>query len=231
MIFPSKEIECITCKNRSSCFNVLSKLDHKFVEANRLELKFKSGEVICKQGAFASNIMYIYKGIVKTYLETNVGSHVVLNVLPQGNMIGLSSLFTDYVFQYSAAALEDCIICSIDIKVFEQFAKSNGEFASEIIKILNNCIIANSERFMSLTHKQMNGRFADSFIFLAEKVYKSEKFELTIMRKDLADLAGMSPESVTRIIKQFEKDKIIKINGKKFEILNMEMLRRISLTG
>ena len=56
----------------------------------------------------------------------------------------------------------------MDIKVFEEYTKSNGGFASEIINILNKCIIQNNERFLSLTHKQLNGRFADAMIFLSE---------------------------------------------------------------
>jgi CRP-like cAMP-binding protein len=209
----------------------LSKIDHKFVESNRVELRFKEGEVICKQGAFASSIMYVYDGMVKTYLETPDGSHVVLNVLPSGSMIGLCSLFTDYVYNQSAAALVDSTICSVDIKVFEEFVRSNGEFASEIIKTINKCFLSSNDRFLSLTHKQLNGRFADAMIFLSEKVYNAKKFTLTMMRKDLADLTGMSPESISRVITQFKKDGIIDVKGKEYEILRMDRLEEISIVG
>ena len=231
MSYLAKKIHCTNCKNRSSCFNVLSNLDHKFVEANRVELKFRAGEVICKQGAFASSIMYVYQGLVKTYLETPEGSHVVLNVLPEGSFIGLCSLFTDYIYHQSAAAIIDSTVCSVDIKVFEEFSKSNGEFASEVIKMLNHYIMSNNQRFLSLTHKQTNGRFADAMIFLSEKVYKSTKFTLTMMRKDLAELTGMSPESISRVITQFKKDGIIDVKGKEYEILKMDRLKTISIVG
>jgi CRP-like cAMP-binding protein len=231
MSYLAKQIHCTDCKNRSSCFSVLSELDHKFVESNRVELRFKAGEVICKQGAFASSIMYVYDGMVKTYLETPEGSHVVLNVLPTGSMIGLCSLFTDYIYHQSAAALVNSTVCSVDIKVFEEFVKSNGEFASEIIKTLNQCIMSNNDRFLSLTHKQLNGRFADAMIFLSEKVYNSKKFTLTMMRKDLAELTGMSPESISRVITQFKKDGIIDVKDKDYEILRMDRLEEISIVG
>lgn len=231
MTFPPKQKNCVNCTKKSLCFNQLSKTDHKFIEENRLELSFKSGEVICKQGSFASNIMFIYEGLVKTYLETSDGSHVILDILPQGEMIGLSTLFCDNAFNHSAAAIEDCIICSIDIKVFEEYAKSNGEFASALINILNCSLKQSNQRFLSRTHKQLNGKFADTIIFLAEKVYKSHKFKLSMMRKDLAELSGMSAESVTRVITKFKDEKIIDVNGRKYEILNMERLKRISDFG
>lgn len=231
MAIPDKKVKCANCKNRSSCFNELSKEDHKFIENHRVELKFKAGEVICKQGSFASHIMFIYKGMAKAYLETSDGSQVILNVMPSGNMIGLPSLFTNYVFQYSASAIEDSIVCSVDIKVFEEYTKSNGGFAGEIIKTLNECTIRNYDRFISLTHKQLNGRFADVLIFLAEKVYKKDKFTMSLSRRDLAEFTGMAPESLTRVIAKFKNEGIINVSGKIYEIVNKDLLSKISDIG
>lgn len=231
MAIPPKQISCLTCDKRSSCFNELNAADHEFIDQHRLELTYKKGEVICKQGAFASNIMFIYKGMVKTYVEAPDGSHVVLNILPGGHMIGLPSLFTDHVFQYSASALEDSVICSVDIRVFEEFTKTNGGFASEIISLLNRCTINNYDRFISLGNKQLNGRFADALIMLCERVYFSHKFTMSLSRNELAELTAMSPESVTRILTKFKTEKIIKVTGKAYEILNMDLLKKISDIG
>lgn len=231
MTTPIKQINCIDCTKKSLCFNKLNKADHRFIEENRLELNFKAGEIICKQGSFASNIMFIYEGLVKTYLETSDGSHVILDILPSEEMIGLSSLFCDNTFNQSAVAVEDCVICSINIKVFEDYTKSNGEFASALINILNNSMKQANNRFLSSTHKQLNGKFADVLIFLAEKVYCSHSFKLTLMRKDLAELTSMSPESVTRVITKFKNENIIDVKDHNYKILNMELLKKISEIG
>lgn len=226
-----KQIDCVHCKKRSSCFSELSRSDHKMIEEHRLELKFHKGEIICKQGSFASNIMFIYKGIAKTYLETRKEDQVILNVLPEGKMIGLPALYTERVFPYSASALEECIICSIDIKIFEEYTKSNGAFASELIRTLNQCTISNYDRMISLTHKQLDGRFADALLFLSQQVYKKLSFRNSLSRKDMADLTAMSPESVTRIVNRFISDGIIRVSGKNYEILDQLRLRNISELG
>lgn len=231
MAINQKKISCLTCKKRSSCFNALSKADHQILDSNRLELKFKRGEVICKQGAFASNIMFIYKGLAKSYLETENGKHVILNVLPVGEMMGLPALFSNNVFPYSASALEDCVICSIDINIFEEYTKSSGAFAAEIIKTLNTSTINSYERYISITQKQMNGRLADVFLHLAENIYKSNSFNMTLSRNDLAEMTHMSPESITRIITQFKNNKLIKITGKQYEIKNYDELLNVSQLG
>jgi len=47
----------------------------------------------------------------------------------------------------------------------------------------------------------------------------------------LADLTGLSVESVMRIMKEFKADKIIKTKGKSIEVLDPALLERISKFG
>jgi CRP/FNR family transcriptional regulator, polysaccharide utilization system transcription regulator len=228
---PERLVSCVNCPKRSSCFNELDRADHKFIEENRVELYFNKGEAICKQGSFASNIMFIYSGVVKVYLETANREHTILSVLPAGKMIGLPSLFTDRVFPYSAAAIEDSVICSVDIRIFEDFTKSNGGFASEIIHALNDCTLHFFHRFLSVTNKQVNGRMADVLLHLSETVYGSKQFPMSLSRTELSELTAMSPESVTRVLNKLEQDKVIAIKGKAVTILDIDRLRKISQTG
>lgn len=224
-------VSCVSCPKRSSCFNELDRADHRFIEENRVELHFSKGEVICKQGSFASNIMFIYSGVVKVYLETDSKEHIILSVMPSGKMVGLPSLFTDRVFPYSAAAVEDSVICSVDIRIFEDFTKSNGGFASEIIHSLNDCTLHFFNRFVSVTSKQVNGRMADALLHLSEKVYVSREFIMPLSRAELSALTAMSPESVTRVLNKLAEDGVIGMNGKLCSILDIDRLKKISQAG
>ena len=84
---------------------------------------------------------------------------------------------------------------------------------------------------VSLTQKQMNGRMADAIIYLSEIVFNSSSFDMVISRQDLADLSGMSKDSAIRILKEFEKDKIVSLDGKKIDIPDINKLKDISATG
>ena len=59
----------------------------------------------------------------------------------------------------------------------------------------------------------------------------SNNFELPLSRKDLAELSGLSSETVIRILKVFSEEKLIKLTKKNFEVLNYEELNKISVTG
>jgi len=214
-----------------NCFNKLNDEELLFLEKNRIEVLYKKGETLCKQGTFASHIMYICDGLVKIYMESDQNT-LTLKILPSGNMIGLTSLLDgSNVFQYSAYAYQTSKVRLIDINVFKQLIKQNADFANEVINLLCENAIQTYGRFFCFTQKQSYGRLADTFLCLASRIYKSEEFDLNLSRKELADLTGMSTESVIRILKKFKDDKLISITGKKYKIIDSYRLQQISNHG
>jgi CRP/FNR family transcriptional regulator, polysaccharide utilization system transcription regulator len=54
---------------------------------------------------------------------------------------------------------------------------------------------------------------------------------IPLARKELAELSGMSSETVIRILKKFNDDNLITISGKGLVIVDYPRLKRISETG
>lgn len=222
---------CLLCTNKSECFRQLSSAQLDFANSNRAEISYRKGEMIAKQGNFYTHILYLQSGMVKVYKELPDGSNLILSIFGVGSLIGLPFLFKNQILDYSVAALDDTVICAIDRHAFEKLIHENGEFAAEVVNQLNHCTLYNYDRLVSLTHKQLNGRFADTLLYLSRVVYKANPFNLTLSRKDLAEYTGVSVMSIIRAIKEFKNDGIIDINGNRVEILNFNQLERISKTG
>ena len=66
---------------------------------------------------------------------------------------------------------------------------------------------------------------------LSENIFGSHSFRLNLTRNDLADLTGLSSESVTRIFKEFKDSSIIKLDNKDIKILDFQRLSDISTYG
>jgi len=222
---------CLFCTNKSECFRQLSNAQLNFANSNRAEISYRKGEMVAKQGNFYTHILYLQSGMVKVYKELPDGSNLILSIFGEGSLIGLPFLFKNQILDYSVAALDDTVICAIDRHAFEKLIHENGEFAAEVVNQLNHCTLYNYDRLVSLTHKQINGRFADTLLYLSRVVYKANPFNLTLSRKDLAEYTGVSVMSIIRAIKEFKNDGIIDINGNRVEILNFNQLERISKTG
>ena len=119
----------------------------------------------------------------------------------------------------------------IDIGTFKKIVKNNAALSYKIINILCGSIMQANSRFFSITNKQSFGRLADLILCLSVRIYKSDSFELLLSRKELAELSGLSTESVIRILKKFKEDRLIIIDGKRISIVNRDNLQEISNYG
>ena len=121
----SKFSACTISSHHCRCFEKLSEDESNLILANSVKIKYKKGEVICKQGALVSQVMYVEKGLVKVFLDNRTNS-LVLKIIPEGNLLGLASLSEEHnTYQYSAMAYIDTEIMQIDLNIFRQLLNQN----------------------------------------------------------------------------------------------------------
>jgi CRP/FNR family transcriptional regulator, polysaccharide utilization system transcription regulator len=213
------------------CMEKLTQEEQLLFDENSVRISYKKGEIICKQGGFVSQIMYVEEGLAKVYID-NGKNVLLLRLVPGGSFIGLSAVADELTtFPYSAKVYGDTVIRQIDVKTFRQVLEQNNAFAREIINILSANSVQIYGRFFCLTYKQAYGRLADILLCLSERVFKKTRFDLPLSRKDIAELSGMSAETVVRLLRKFSEDNLVRIQGKSIEVMDVEKLQRISETG
>ncbi|MEE4259853.1 MAG: Crp/Fnr family transcriptional regulator [Bacteroidales bacterium] len=227
----SEIMNCRDCTKSSACFNKLIPSELEFIDQNKTHILYRKGENVCKEKAYASYVLYIADGLVKLYLESPNNRNINLKILKTSQFIGLSSIYGDNIYHYSAQALVDSTICLINKDSFRKILIDNGQFASGIIEWYCKKETQLFNRIKSLGHKQMHGRVADVLLYLNDD--SNEKFDVFkyLTRKDIADFACISTESTVRILTEFKSDKIIGIKGKDIQILDKKRLFEISKTG
>ena len=220
---------CFVCKNKSKCFRQLSNVELEKSSLHKVKVDFKKGETIIKQGSFANHVFFIKKGLVKLQIEIpGSAQNVGINVLPQGNILGLSSIYDNSIYTYTATAIEDSTICMIENNIIHQLIENNGKFAAELIQAINHCSVSVFNRFVNSTKKQLRSRTADLLIYLSNHVYKSNNFQLTLSSTDIAELTSMSKSSAVKTLKELKSDNIISINRNYLKILNVDELKQVS---
>lgn len=222
---------CTISSHYCKCFEKLLPEELGLLETGSVVIKYNKREVICKQGSFVSHVMFVQSGLAKVFINDGTNS-LVLKIIPSGNLLGLSSLSEDQnTYQYTAMAYVESEIKLIDINIFRQLIGRNAEFAKEVINILSANSLQIYGRFFCLTHKQAYGRMADILLCLSNRVFKQPEFDLPLSRKDLAELSGISSETVIRMLKKFCDDGIISMDGKSIKVMDFDRLIRISEFG
>ncbi len=113
----------------------------------------------------------------------------------------------------------------------QYLVKNNADFAERMITQINTNMSQFFERIISLTQKQLHGRIADVILHLSREIYESDKFNMLLTRRDIAEFCGMSTESAIRILKEFHNDRIVNIEGKNLEVISYQLLERLSEVG
>lgn len=219
------------CDIQAPCFQDLLPEEIKLVQQERTQVLFRKGDSLTKQGTFGSYILFIVSGYVKQYIEGSGQRDYNLRILKPGEFVGLSIVFSENTFSYSTVALTECRAFIIEKKAITSLAKTNGNFSFNII---NRYCELNSVLFNSLNNiifRQMNGRMAETLLYIDSfKKNNPDIFQL-LSRKDLADFAGISMESGVKLLKSFEKDGLIDLVEKNIILKNHDALREISKRG
>ncbi len=223
--------DCVLGGLGAPCFANLLPEEIELVKESKIQVLFLKGETLTKQGAFASSVLYVVDGLVRQYVIGDANRNFNLRIIQSGEFIGLSAAFSKNTYDYSTIALKDTLVCLIEKDAISGLIKSNGNFGYGLIKRVfdNDSSMYNTIR--SVMYKQMHGRLADVLLYLDTILYNNESIFGLLSRTEIADFAGLSMESTVKLLKEYEKDGLIKLNNKDIKILQREALIEISKRG
>jgi len=221
---------CANCVFKSPATKELSVEEISQLEDNCAVADLKSGDTIFKQGVFSSNIVYLREGIIKLHIEGPYKEQII-KITKGPTYLGIPTTFDEKYYRYSATTVEKTSACFIEINTFKQFVQKNGNFAYEIILQLCKDEINLFNKCISKSQKNARGRIADSLLFFKEEIYNEDSFKLPLTRNELGNYVDTTRESVSRILTEFHNEKIIKLSGRKVQIMNEKLLNLISKTG
>ncbi len=219
------------CDIQAPCFQVLSLDEMELIKASKTQVIFRKGDNLTKQGTFSSYILFILKGLAKQYIEGLDGKTFNLKVIHPGEFVGLSAVFDQNIYSYSSVALTECQAILIDTKTVIEVAQQNGMFTFNITKRYYQQNSPLYDVFKKVMFKQMNGRLAETLLYLSSDFFSQEDIFPLLTRRDIADFAGMSTESTVKLLKIFESEGIIELKDKHIIILKRYSLVEISNFG
>jgi len=222
--------ECKFCSIKSKAASTLTDEEIEKLSCNCALVNFRKGDPIIKQGTFSTNVAYLRSGLAKVHIAGPYHEQIV-RLVKAPSYLGLPTTFGDKINQYSVTVIEKAEVCFIDMSAFRFLLSKNPEFSYEIMIELCRNELEVFYRCANRTQKQSRGKIADVLLEMSDHIYKSQIFTIPVNREDIGNLVDASRESVSRIITEFERDGIIKLTGKKVEIINKKSLQMISANG
>ncbi len=221
---------CESCFLKSDAAYKLKDDEIEYLSLNSALVSFSKGDSIIRQGTFSTNVAYLRSGLVKIHIAGPYYEQIV-RMVKAPSFLALPTTFGDKINQYSVTVIETSEVCFIDIGTFRKMLGKNPDFSYEILLELCRNELDMYYRCANRTQKQIRGKISDMLIEMSEEIYKSITFRLPVSQEEIGNMIDSSRESVSRILAEFVRDGIIRIKGRKIELLKKETLKMISSKG
>ncbi len=222
---------CKTCVYRQMLFGDLNDFEYKLINDARTERLYKRGEVIKQEGEKVDSFLYLRKGLVKLFKTDKRGKEQILSINKPGDFVNLLTIFSKTSYSYSIEAIEETLVCDVELEVLEHIILSNGEFAMRVLNRMSRISDEIIENRFELGQKQLKGRVATILLYFAHDVYHKPVFDLPITRREIGELIAMTTENTIRTFSEFKRDGIINIQNRTISILDIERLKAIAKSG
>lgn len=226
---------CEKCGNfNSSAFCSLTKTELAQLSTHKTFNLYKKGQVIFYEGNQPQGLYCIYSGKVKIYKMGNDGKDQIVRLAKTGSIIGYRALLSSDNYYGTATALENTLVCFFPKLVYLNLLMSNPEFSMKTIKMLSVNLRIAEQMITNMAQKQVKERMAEALLLIIGFFGMEEDnatLNTVLTREDIGSIAGTTTETSIRVLSDLNKNKIIKIIGKKIKILNKRELLRISNTS
>ncbi len=226
-----KNLICADCAMASPVFCHLKPNEIAKIDKNRIEVSFNPGETIMKSGTPNTHIISFFQGLAKVSLEAEGGKNFILDFVRPQSFFSGPGLFIDKKHHFTISAVEPCKLCLIEMDTFLDVMKGNAELSFAFMENSNHFILNLANKMEGLLVKHHHGRVAEALLYLSREIYQKNPFVLSISKKELSEMTGLSKESVSRILHEFTNEGLIQITGKTFHLVKKEMLDQISRNG
>ena len=226
-----KTCNCHNCQLKPLFFDKIQDDELSFVCESRHEQFYPKGAMICREGEPIREFLYLKTGLVKLHKKEDEHRDQIIKIAKPLDFVNLLSIFSGTAYKYSVTALEDSTVCLMELEIVRSLILKNGSFALEILQKMNRLTDDIIQTTLEISKKNLRGRIAYVLLYFSGHVYMKDEFELPLSRKEIAEFIEMTTENVIRILSEFRKDGILKINGKTIEISDARRLQGIMEHG
>jgi len=220
--------DCNNCVQGSkSIFCALKTEELELINQSKRCQIFEKGETIFQEAAAPKGIFCIEKGKVKVSQLGLDGKDQILHLAKDGDVMGYRATLSGDIYSCSATAIEQSHICFIPKDVFISLVEKNSKLALQIIHLFSKELKKIETNLTKITQRPVKERIAQSLLLLKNK-YGVEADEatinITIKREEIANMAGTTRETATRVLYHLQENNVIELLGKKIKIINFKIL-------
>jgi CRP/FNR family transcriptional regulator len=189
------------------------------------ERQFNRSEAVFFEGQAAAGFYLIKSGQVKIFKLSPEGKEQILHVFGRGEPFGEVPVFSGQpTFPANAVSLSASELLFFPKQDFVRLITASPDLALSMLAVLSRRLCRFAAQIESLSLKEVPSRVAAHLVYLAETQGSTKQVDLDIPKGQLASLLGTSPETLSRIFNSMSAEGLIRVEGRRIELLRYEGL-------
>ena len=219
---------CSDCATRETTeWRVLGDSELESIDRCKRLIHCEPGETLFSQGDPGNGVYCIKSGLIGLRRVDVNGNSVLIRLSSAGSTVGYRTFLTREAHVNSAEALTASVLCYIPRPRIEQLLKENPLLGERFLQhFCDDAAETENDYVRSLT-MGMKSRFLHLILIFYERFgYQDDEgnsvVELPVKRGELAELVGVRPESISRLIDQLQNDEIMHFNDRRVHFSDVE---------
>ncbi len=190
---------------------------------------FKKDTIIIDKSYTGTGLYIITKGKVKVTENDSQGGEIILEMLGDHDYFGEMSLIDNKNPSANVFAMEDTQIFFIGRDEFKNILKENPDIGIALLEEMTRRLRITDTKIKSLSLSDAEGRIASAILQIAENSGMIQQGAVHVnlpYQHDIANLAGTSRETVSRVLHSLARKGIIEFDGSRLRIPDYSAFRK-----
>lgn len=192
-------------------------------------VEFKKNEVVLREEDTNEFMYIVLEGKVKVIQVTEDGKEILLAIHKARDFFGEVSLIDGMTSPATVQAAEDSFIAFISKKDFYRLLVVQPKVVEKLLQILCSRLRDSWKRIYLLNFKHAADRVKTLFLSLCldngARTPEGVALNLKLTHQEIADMTGLTRESVTRVLDKLQKDGDIAVLKNKCFLLTEKFIR------
>jgi len=210
--------DCQACRlQKNTFFCHLPAATTRAIDEAKYTNAYPSGALLFVEGQLARGIWILCKGQVKLTTTSPEGKTVIVRIAEAGELLGLQGVLSGEPYELSAQTLEPCQVAFLRKDDFLKLIREHPEACEKALRELSHYYkeAFHQIRFLGLSRSATEklARFLVEYSSRGHQTDQGIRFSLGLTHEEIAQIVGVSRETVTRSLTELKEKTIISVHG------------------
>src|SRR5919205_1203092 len=219
---------CTDCARRiERVFCNMSPSTMQTLDAIKFTSVYPKGSVLFVDGEDPRGVFILCSGRAKLTTSSSEGKTLIVKIAEPGEVLGASATILGKPYEVSAETIEPAQLNFIKRDDFLKFLNTNSEACMHTAQQLSEKYHSAQREIRSLGLSQTTGEKLAKLILDwcdrdGDETPKGTRLKVLLTHEEIAQMIGTTRETVTRLLSDFKRKKIIDVKGSSVFILGKE---------